>query len=292
MSAKHPIISVTGSSGAGTTSVRRTFEAIFRREGINAAFIEGDAFHRYNREEMVRATEDAAANGNPNLSHFGIEANLLDDLQSVFRSYAEIGTGKTRHYVHDEKEARHYGVEPGTFTPWEEIPFGTDLLIYEGLHGAVITDKINIARYADLKIGVVPVLNLEWIQKLHRDREERGYSTEDVTETILRRLPDYVKYICPQFTETDINFQRIPTVDTSNPFIARWIPTPEESMVVIRFKSPRGIDFSYLLTMIENSFMSRANSIVIPGSKQDLAMQLILTPMILQLLERKRRTFF
>jgi phosphoribulokinase len=194
--------------------------------------------------------------------------------------------------VHDEKEARQYGAEPGTFTPWEEIPFGTDLLIYEGLHGAVITDKINIARYADLKIGVVPVLNLEWIQKLHRDREERGYSTEDVTQTILRRLPDYVKYICPQFTETDINFQRIPTVDTSNPFIARWIPTPEESMVVIRFKSPRGIDFSYLLTMIENSFMSRANSIVIPGSKQDLAMQLILTPMILQLLERKRRTFF
>jgi phosphoribulokinase len=292
MSAKHPIISVTGSSGAGTTSVRRTFEAIFRREGINAAFIEGDAFHRYNREEMVRAVEEAAANGNPNLSHFGIDANLLDDLQSVFRSYAEIGTGKTRHYVHDEKEARQYGAEPGTFTPWEEIPFGTDLLIYEGLHGAVITDKINIARYADLKIGVVPVLNLEWIQKLHRDREERGYSTEDVTQTILRRLPDYVKYICPQFTETDINFQRIPTVDTSNPFIARWIPTPEESMVVIRFKSPRGIDFSYLLTMIENSFMSRANSIVIPGSKQDLAMQLILTPMILQLLERKRRTFF
>jgi phosphoribulokinase len=292
MSAKHPIISVTGSSGAGTTSVRRTFEAIFRREGINAAFIEGDAFHRYNREEMAKATADAAASGNPNLSHFGIEANLLDDLQSVFRSYSEIGTGKTRHYVHDEAEARHYDADPGTFTPWEEIAFGTDLLIYEGLHGAAITDKVNIARYADLKIGVVPVLNLEWIQKLHRDREERGYSTEDVTETILRRLPDYVKYICPQFTETDINFQRIPTVDTSNPFIARWIPTPEESMVVIRFKSPRGIDFSYLLTMIENSFMSRANSIVIPGSKQDLAMQLILTPMILQLLERKRRTFF
>ena len=292
MSAKHPIISVTGSSGAGTTSVRRTFEAIFRREGINAAFIEGDSFHRYDREEMAKATGDAAENGNPNLSHFGIEGNLLDDLQAVFRSYAEIGTGKTRHYVHDEKEARLYNSSPGTFTPWEEIPFGTDLLIYEGLHGAVITDKINISRYADLKIGVVPVLNLEWIQKIHRDREERGYSTDDVTQTILRRMPDYIKYICPQFSETDINFQRIPTVDTSNPFIAGWIPTPEESMVVIRFKSPRGIDFSYLLTMIQNSFMSRANCIVIPGSRLDLAMQLILTPMILQLLERKRRTFF
>jgi phosphoribulokinase len=41
--------------------------------------------------------------------------------------------------------------------------------------------------------------------------------------------------------------------------------------------------------MIHNSFMSRANSIVIPGGKLDLAMQLILTPMIWQLMEKKKR---
>ena len=166
---------------------------------------------------------------------------------------------------------------------------GSDLLFYEGLHGAVVTEKVNIAQYVDLKIGVVPVINLEWIQKLHRDRAARGYSTEAVTDTILRRMPDYLNYICPQFTETDINFQRVPTVDTSNPFIARSIPTPDESMVVIRFRNPRGIDFPYLLSMIDDSFMSRANSIVIPGGKLDIAMQLILTPMILQLVERRRR---
>src|SRR6201999_3099819 len=130
---------------------------------------------------------------------------------------------------------------------------------------------------------------LEWIQKLHRDKASRGYTTEAVTDTILRRMPDYINYICPQFTHTDINFQRVPTVDTSNPFIARWIPTPDESMVIIRFREPRGIDFAYLLSMIHDSFMSRANSIVIPGSKLDLAMQLILTPLILQLVERRRR---
>jgi len=111
-----------------------------------------------------------------------------------------------------------------------------------------------------------------------------------VTDTILRRMPDYISYIVPQFSQTDINFQRVPTVDTSNPFIARWIPTADESMVVIRLKNPRGIDFPYLLSMIPHSFMSRANSIVIHGSKLDLAMQLILTPLILQLMERKRRT--
>ncbi|MBS0644370.1 MAG: phosphoribulokinase [Acetobacteraceae bacterium] len=289
MSVKHPIISVTGSSGAGTTTVKSTFERIFAREHITAAFIEGDAFHRYDRMEMRQAMKDAEEAGNHHFSHFGLEANLLAELEQSFAEYGRRGGGKTRHYIHDDREAEVYGAPPGTFTAWEEFPRGTDVLFYEGLHGAVVTEEVNVARHADLKIGVVPVINLEWIQKIHRDRSTRGYSTEAVTDTILRRMPDYVRYICPQFTETDVNFQRVPMVDTSNPFIARWIPTADESMVVIRFKSPRGIDFSYLISMLHGSFMSRANSIVIPGPKLDLAMQLILTPMILQLIERKRR---
>jgi phosphoribulokinase len=291
VSAKHPIISVTGSSGAGTTTVRHTFEQIFRREKVKAAFIEGDAFHRYDRAGMKEAMAEAARRGDNNFSHFGPEANLLEELEQVFRKYAESGTGRTRHYAHNAEEAEIDDAEPGAFSAWEEFPAGTDLLFYEGLHGAVVTDGVDIARYADLKIGVVPVINLEWIQKIHRDKAARGYSTEAVMATILRRMPDYVRYICPQFTQTDINFQRVPTVDTSNPFIARFIPTPDESMVVIRFRNPRGIDFPYLVSMIHNSFMSRANSIVIPGGKLDLAMQLILTPLILKLVERRRRAF-
>jgi phosphoribulokinase len=289
MSVRHPIISVTGSSGAGTTTVRFTFERIFSREGIRAAWIEGDAFHRFDRAEMRQAMARAAAEGNPNFSHFGAEANLLAELEAVFAAYAREGGGRTRHYVHDDEEAEALGAPAGTFTPWEPFAPGTDLLFYEGLHGAVTHQGIDIARHADLKIGVVPVINIEWIQKIHRDRAERGYSTDEVMETILRRMPDYVRWICPQFSETDVNFQRVPTVDTSNPFVARWIPTADESMVVIRFRNPRGIDFAYLVTMLAGSFMSRANSIVIPGNKLDLAMQLILTPMILRLVERARR---
>jgi phosphoribulokinase len=289
ISRRHPIISITGSSGAGTTSVKKTFETIFRRENVTAAYIEGDAFHRYDREEMRRKMVEEQERGNKHFSHFSPETNLFEELEKLFRDYSESGTGRTRHYVHDEEEARLYGGDPGTFTGWEQLPDESDLLFYEGLHGAVVTDKVNVAQYADLKIGVVPVINLEWIQKIHRDRSHRGYSTEAVTDTILRRMPDYVNYICPQFTHTDINFQRVPTVDTSNPFIARWIPTADESIVVIRFKSPRGIDFPYLLSMIQGSWMSRANSIVIPGGKLDIAMQLILTPMILNLVEKKRR---
>jgi phosphoribulokinase len=289
MSTKHPIISVTGSSGAGTTSVRNVFEQIFRREEVRAAFIDGDAFHRYDRAGMKAQMAEAASRGDHAFSHFGPEANLLMELADTFRAYGETGTGRTRHYVHDAGEAVRYGTDPGTFTEWEDLPADTDLLLYEGLHGAVVHEHIDVARHADLRIGVVPVINLEWIQKIHRDRASRNYSTEAVMDTILRRMPDYVRYICPQFTQTDINFQRVPIVDTSNPFIARWIPKADESVVVIRFRNPRGIDFPYLLSMVEGSFMSRANSIVIPGGKLDLVMQLVLTPFILKLVERSRR---
>lgn len=288
MSTQHPIISVTGSSGAGTTSVKNTFDQIFRRERVDAVFIEGDAFHRYDRAEMKQAIATATAEGNQTFSHFGLEANLIAELETTFKSYSEHGMGRTRRYLHSKAAAESAGLPEGTFTPWEDMKPGSDLLLYEGLHGALVSGPHNLARYADLKIGVVPVINLEWIQKIHRDKAGRGYSVEAVTQTILRRMPDYIKYICPQFTETDINFQRIPTVDTSNPFIARWIPTPDESMVVIRFRDPRGVDFTHLLAMIHDSFMSRANSIVIPGSKLDLAMQLILTPRIMKLVRDKR----
>lgn len=289
MSVKHPIISVTGSSGAGTTSVKETFDRIFLREGIHATAIEGDAFHRYNRVDMKAVMQEETEKGNNNFSHFGPQANRLEDLQNVFKQFSEHGTGRIRNYVHDDMEAELRGTPPGEFTEWREIPEDTQLLFYEGLHGAVVTEEVNLAQYCDLKIGVVPVINLEWIQKLQRDKASRGYSTEAIRDTILRRMPDYVSYICPQFTETDINFQRIPTVDTSNAFIARYIPTANESMVVIRFANPRGIDFPYLISMIDGSFMSRANTIVIPGGKLDIAMQLILTPMILRLMERRRR---
>lgn len=289
MSKKHPIISVTGSSGAGTTTVKSTFDQIFRREGITAVSIEGDAFHRFDRAAMKDELARRQAEGDQTFSHFSYDANELDKLEDIFRIYGETGRGETRHYVHDDAEAARWGTPPGTFTDWAAFEDGSDLLFYEGLHGAVANGTVNLAALADLKIGVVPVVNLEWIQKIHRDKASRGYSTEAVTDTILRRMHAYVHCICPQFTQTDINFQRVPVVDTSNPFIARWIPTLDESLVVIRFRNPRGIDFPYLTQMIDGSWMTRANSVVIPGPKMDLAMQLILTPMILRLISDARR---
>ena len=289
MSILHPIIAITGSSGAGTTSVTKTFQHIFRREKINAAMVEGDSFHRFNRAEMKTAMNAAAHSGNAHFSHFGPEANLFEELEALFRGYGESGRGQVRKYLHNEREALPFRQEPGTFTPWADVADATDLLFYEGLHGGIVTDRVNVAQHVDLLVGVVPIINLEWIQKLHRDKALRGYSTEAVMNTILRRMPDYVNYVCPQFSRTHINFQRVPTVDTSNPFIARYIPSADESFVVIRFADPKGIDFPYLLTMLHDSFMSRPNIIVVPGGKMELATQLIFTPMILQLADKRRR---
>ncbi|AVR89308.1 phosphoribulokinase [Thauera aromatica] len=289
MSMKHPIIAVTGSSGAGTTTVKHTFEAIFQRESVNAAIVEGDSFHRYTRAEMKALIEDAERTHLRGISHFGPEANLLAELESLLRAYGESATGRRRYYIHNEAESMRWNLPMGTFTEWEDLPVGTDCLFYEGLHGALVTDEVDVARHVDLLIGVVPIINLEWIQKLHRDTKLRGYTAEAVQDTILRRMHDYVHHIVPQFARTHINFQRVPVVDTSNPFIATSVPTQDESMVVIRFKDPRGVDFPYLLRMIHDAFMSRANTIVIPGGKLDLAMQLILTPLIWKLMERRRQ---
>ncbi len=289
MSTKHPIIAVTGSSGAGTTTVMKSFQHIFRREGIRAQIVEGDSFHRYDRKAMRAAMKEAEAAGNRHFSHFGPEANLLSELDALFATYAATGTGKVRKYLHDADEAAPYKQEPGTFTPWQDIEPGSDLLFYEGLHGAYVGPEANVARHVDLLVGVVPIINLEWIQKLHRDQSLRGYSQEAVVDTILRRMPDYVNHICPQFSRTHVNFQRVPTVDTSNPFIAKDIPSADESMVVIRFANPKGIDFPYLLSMLHDSWMSRPNNIVVPGGKMGLAMQLIFTPMILRLMDLKKR---
>jgi len=281
MSRQYPVVAVTGSSGAGTTTVKTAFEHIFRRLNVTASIIEGDSFHRFDRKQMREQIVSSARAGR-NISHFGPEANLLCDLARLFRDYGETGRGKRRFYVHNEDEALLHDCPSGTFTPWQELPEDTELLLYEGLHGAMVTEECDVGQFADLLIGVVPIVNLEWIQKIHRDTRDRGYEEGDVTATILRRMEDYVTHITPQFSRTDINFQRVPTVDTSNPFIARDIPTADESFVVIRFRDPTkfDIDFPYLLAMINNSFISRRNTIVVPGGKMLLAMELILMPIL------------
>ena len=292
MSKKHPLVVVTGSSGAGTSTVRKAFQHIFIREGLKPAIIEGDSFHKYDRQEMHKEIKKSDKAGRT-FSHFGPKANLFKELEECFREYSETGMTKRRHYAHNAQEAEEFGVRAGEFTEWENTPVGTDLLFYEGLHGCVKTDEVDLPKYADLKVGVTPSVNLEWIQKIHRDRSERGYEVGTITDTILRRMYDYVTYITPQFAQTDINFQRIPVVDTSHPFMARDIPTPDESLVIIRIALPQkwDIDFGYYLDRLDRSWMSRTNTIVVRGGKMGIAMEMIMLDMLstLGIIEHVRR---
>jgi len=285
MSVKHPVISVTGSSGAGTSTAKVALEHIFRREKIIPAIVEGDCFHKFDRLTFREKSKEFEAAGK-RLSHFSDEANLFDKIAGLFKSYRETGKGMARTYVHDDEEAKLYGVDAGKFTDWREIGADSDVLFYEGLHGGVE----EVRPYTDLTMGIVPVVNLEWIQKIHRDTAMRGYSTEAVVDNILSRMHDYVHFITPQFTHTDINFQRVPLVDTSNPFLARDVPTPDESMMVIRIRKPEkwGVDFPWLLSMLDGSFMTRRNTIVVRSSKMLLAMELILNPIIHDMILAKR----
>jgi phosphoribulokinase len=287
MSKKFPVIAITGSSGSGTTTVRQSFQHIFKREKINATVIEGDSYHRYERAEMDALIIKHDKIPGSNFSHFGPEANILDQLANTFKVFGEQGKCQTRKYIHSDDEGRPYQQKAGTMTPWENT--ASDILFYEGLHGGYVDEGADVAKYVDLLVGIVPIINLEWIQKLHRDKRMRGYSSEAVIDTILKRMPDYIHHICPQFSRTDINFQRVPTVDTSNPFIAKDIPSADESILVIRFANPKGVDFQYLLNMLHGSMITRPNTIVVPGGKMSLALQFIFTPMILKLMEKRNK---
>jgi phosphoribulokinase len=288
MSRKHPVIAVTGSSGAGTSTVKNALEHIFQRVGARAAFVEGDSFHRFDRAEMKLELAKAKEEGR-NLSHFGPEGNLFDKQLELFRSYGETGTGQRRHYVHNAEEAVLYGADQGTFTEWEPIPPDTDLLFYEGLHGGVVCCDMNLAKHVDLLIGVCPTINLEWVQKIHRDTRERNYRPEEVMDIIYRRMYDYMHYILPQFSATHINFQRIPLTDTSNPLCVANIPTADQSLVMIHFlrQQPSVEHKLNLKGLIDGAMITGFNTLVIPGGKMMYAMELILTQRILDLMKRR-----
>jgi phosphoribulokinase len=311
MSKKHPIVAITGASGAGTTVVKRTFEYIFQRENLTAAFVSGECFRRYDRDEMRAVLAQKEAEGH-SLSPYGPEVNRFDLLESLFDSYAQTGSGQYRRYVSREA-GTEYNTPEGCFSEMEPLPENTDLLFYEGLHGGVVADKwtrrnmsashnpwvinerrnvennkgVDVAQHVDLLIGVVPVVNIEWIQKISHDKHTKGYSSEATSRRIIERMQDYIHFIVPQFSVSDINFQRVPIVDTSNPFITSEIPDAHECLVVIRFRDPARYDFPRLLTKIDGAFMSRPNSMVISGSQMKQALDVICTPLIRELVAKQ-----
>ena len=314
MSQMHPIIAVTGSLSSGTEVMQNAFTDIFRKLDVHANFVLGNSFRRFEAHEVSEVFRTAAHENKP-ISHFGPETNLFDRLESLFREYARRGTGLSREYIGSAAQSARFGKPIGSYSSWEELR-PSDLLFYEGPHGGcieatwsmrsmsashnpvVIKERhkvdsrkdvgVDIARWVDLLIGMVPAVNLEWIQKIHRDGESRNRTADEVTTSILRRLPDYVRYITPQFSLTDINFQQIPLVDTSNPFVSRDVPSYDETMVVIRFREPYRYDFPRLMELINGAYMSRPNTMLVPGKELENAIESICTPLVEELIRKKQ----
>ncbi|WP_319380599.1 phosphoribulokinase [Thiomicrorhabdus sp.] len=305
MSVEHPIVTVTGSSGAGTSFVKRAVEKIFARENLNVAIVEGDSYHKYSRVEMREKVAESKANGGPVLTHFSEQANLFNELEALFKEYKEGATGKRRYYIHSEEEATEHNarlgtnLSPGEFTPWEPIPEGTDVLFYEGLHGMVKRmdhgpeeGMHNVAQYVDLGIGVAPSINIEWMQKIYRDTSERPYSVQQVREVILERMPDYIETLVPQFHRTHINFHRVPLIDTSDPFStmsddAPMGPAPEDSLIICHVRH-QDINLEEIKEQIPDAFLQNDETLVCNGSYMVQAMDLMMTPIIQNLIAKKR----
>ena len=287
MSAEHPIISITGASGSGTNAVTQAFEHILFRVRAKGEYIQGNAFHRFDRRAMRQQIRNADKEGRV-LSHFGPEGNMLDKLDSLFFEYAHTGRGKRRYYLHSQEHADNFNQKPGTFTDWEDIEPGSDLLLYKGLHGAAVHEDIDLSVYPDLLIGMVPNVNLEWIRRIRRDTAERGYTEKQVRKSILRRLPDYVTHITPQFSRTHINFQTVSTIDTSDPFNQTRFPSDEECFIVIHDQGKIVEDCSSVCDEIPDAFLSRPDTIVIPGGKRMMAIETIFTPIIQKLVDKAR----
>jgi phosphoribulokinase len=310
MLAKHPIVAVTGSTGAGLSTVRHAFKTIFQRLAINATVVHGDAFRRYTERQFAALLGEARASDR-HFSWFGPECNHFAELETFFKTYSETGSGVVREYAHNEERAAALGVPVGEFTSWQPLPAGSDVLFYEGQHGGVVAQTwtrrkvdarhfpaaidrrvnargIDVAQYVDLLIGVVPAINLEWIQKIHRECGRGHCSAEESVETILRRMDDYINYIVPQFGLTDINIQRVPLVDTSNPFIARDVPSEDESALVVHFRDRERHDFVDLLNRIPGSQMTRPTTMLIPGDALRQALEVICAPILADLVETRR----
>lgn len=309
MSQHHPIIAVTGSSGSGLSTIRHAFKFIFRRLNIQPAIVHGDGFRRYTDRQFAALLDEARGSGR-RLSWFGPECNHFQELETFFKTYGECGNGIYRQYAHTAEHGEELGVQPGEFTDWKPLAPGSDLLFYEGQHGGVVANTwtrrkvdsrhfpaeidrrtgnkgIDVAQHVDLLIGVTPAINLEWIQKIHREHEKNTCTPEESVETILRRMDDYNHYIVPQFGLADINIQRMPLVDTSDPFIARDVPIADESICVIHFRDRERHDFPDLLMRIPGAHMSRPTTMAIPASKLRLALEVICGPILAQFMESR-----
>jgi phosphoribulokinase len=204
---------------------------------------------------------------------------------------ARAGRGKSRHYVHDDaEEAKLYGFATGQVSPPGKTCRRTPTSSSTKVCTARRRPTVDVGRHVDLCVGVVPIINLEWIQKLHRDKAQRGYSTEAVMDTILRRMPDYINYICPQFSTDARQFPARADGRHLESVHCPGYPVARRKHAGDPFRQSRRASTSLPAEHAARLVHVAPEHHRLPGGKMGLAMQIIFTPMIMQLMDKKRRS--
>lgn len=171
------IIGISGDSGAGKSSLVDFFSNIYKD---NLLVIEGDSYHKWERNDPHWKE----------MTPLNPEANNLD---KAVQDLKDLRDGKSiiiRNYNHSNGRFD----ESKTLNPKENV-----LLV--GLHSLY---SKNIRDLEDIKIFLNTDENLRLFWKLKRDVSQRGYSENQVLDSIQRRFVDSEKYIKPQINFADI----------------------------------------------------------------------------------------
>ncbi len=172
MSVRHPIIAVTGSSGAGTTTVMKTFDHIFRREQHQGP---GDRGRFVSRLQPGRDARARARGGHGQGSDHQPFRTGVEPVGRARRHDGSLRRHRRRQGapLHPRRRgsASSSSGEPGTFTTGSRCRRTATCSSTKGCMAATRTARWMSREKVDLLVGVVPIINLEWIQKLHRDQQ-------------------------------------------------------------------------------------------------------------------------
>ena len=177
---ENKIITISGDSGAGKTTLAKELSRLFEKQGFKTLVYECDRYHKWERGD----------------ENWKIFTHLHPEANNIEEAGQDIALLKTNHSIIQ----RDYDHINGKFTIGESI-VPSSIIIVIGLH-ALYDSKLN--SISDLKIFLDPNEKVKNNWKIWRDKQERGYSKNQVESQIEKRYPFYSRFIEPQKENADL----------------------------------------------------------------------------------------